>query len=399
MSIKHFGAALAAAALLATPLASRAAVAPSDSLATPYAQFGFDLLRSVRGEDPKANVFISPTSLAVALAFAADGARGSTRDGMLRTLHVSGSAAAFDAANRALADRIAKTTAVKLTMANALWLQTGFAVKPQFTTVARQVFGAQASNLDFRKPGAVDVVNAWAKAHTDGLIPKVLDSIDPSTVVMIANAIAFDGKWTLPFDKAATKPHAFDVAWSATRSVHMMNNTAKYAYAEGDGLQTIRLPYADRSFAMYVVLPKDAATLDGFVAGITPARFDALRASLVDRKGTIGLPRFHITFNKKLNGELARLGMAQAFQHDADFGNIHQAPPALAIDEVRHASYLNVDEAGTQAAAVTTVGMKLLSIRVEQPPFSMIVDRPFLLAIRDEKSGQLLFVGTIVDPG
>jgi len=396
---KRIGAALAAAGLLATPLASRAAIAPPVSLAAPYAQFGFDLLRVVRAEDPKANVFISPTSLAVALAFAADGARGTTRDQLLHALHATGSASAFDAANRALADEIAKTTAVKLTMANALWLQTGFAVKPQFVSVARSVFGAQASNLDFRTPGAVDAVNAWAKAHTNGLIPKVLDSIDPATVVMIANAIAFDGKWTVPFDKAATKAHAFDVAWSATRSVHMMNNAAKYAYAESGGLQTIRLPYADKSFAMYVVLPKDAATLDRFIAGLTPARFDALRASLVERKGTIGLPRFHITFNKKLNGELARLGMAQAFQHDADFGNIHAAPPALAIDEVRHASYLNVDEAGTQAAAVTTVGMKLLSIRVEEPPFSMIVDRPFLVAIRDEKSGQVLFVGTIVDPG
>lgn len=395
---KRIGVALAAAGLLATPLGSCAATAPPVSLATPYAQFGFDLLRVVHAEQPKDNVFISPTSIAVALALAADGARGATRDGILRTIHATGSAAAIDAANAALAAEIAKTTAVKLTMANALWLQTGFAVKPQFVTVARRAFGAQVGNLDFRRPTAVGVVNAWAKTHTDGLIPKVLDTIDPSTVVMIANAIAFDGKWTLPFDKADTKPHPFHVDWTGNGTVQMMSHAARYAYAEGDGLQTIRLQYADRSFAMYVVLPKDEATLDAFVKNASAARFEALRASLVDRKGTIALPRFQIAFNRKLNGDLARLGMAQAFQHDADFGNIHPAPPVLAIGDVQHASYLKVDEAGTQAAAVTTVGMKLLSIRVEEPPFSMIVDHPFVVAIRDEKSGQLLFLGTIVNP-
>ncbi len=396
---KRFGTALVAAGLLVLPLGSSAANAPVASLATPYAQFGFDLLRVVRADGPAKNVFISPTGIAVALAFAADGARGATRNGILRVLHATGSAASFDAANRALADGIAKTTAVKLTMANALWLQTGFAVKPQFVTVARQVFGAQAANLDFRKSGAVNTVNAWAKAHTNGLIPKVLDEIDPSTVVMIANAIAFDGKWKLKFDKAATRTHPFHIAWTSNGSVKMMNNTAKYGYVEGNGLQTIRLPYADGSFAMYVVLPKDAATLDAFVKNASAASFETLRTSLVERNGSIALPRFHIAFNRKINGDLARLGMSQAFQHDADFGNIHTPPPVLAIGDVHHASYLKVDENGTQAAAVTTVGMKLLSIRVEQPPFTMVVDRPFVVAIRDETSGQLLFLGTIVDPG
>lgn len=399
MTFKRIGSALAAAGLLATPLASHASTAPAPSLATSYAQFGFDLLRVVRAEQPKTNVFVSPAGIAVALALAADGARGATRDGILRTIHASGSAPAIDAANAALATEIAKTTSVRLAMANALWLQTGFAVKPQFVTVARRAFGAQVGNLDFRQPGAAGVVNAWAKAHTGGLIPKVLDTIDGSTVVMIANAIAFDGKWTLPFDKTATKPHPFDAGRATPANVQMMYGTAQYAYAAGDGLQTIRLPYADKSFAMYVVLPKDAAALDAFVAGATPARFDALRAALQTQKGTIGLPRFHIAFAAQLNGALSKLGMAQAFQHDADFGAIHAAPPALAIGDVRHASYLNVDEVGTQAAAVTTIGIRTTSIRVEPPPFTMIVDRPFVVAIRDEKSGQLLFLGTIQDPG
>ncbi|MDQ2991554.1 MAG: serpin family protein [Candidatus Eremiobacteraeota bacterium] len=396
---KRLSTALAAAGLLVMPLVSSAANAPVASLATPYAQFGFDLLRVVHADEPNTNVFVSPTGIAVALAFASDGARGATRDGILGVLHASGSAASFDAANRALARAIAKTTAVKLTMANALWLQSGFAIEPQFVTIGRRVFGAQAANLDFRMPGAAAVVNAWAKAHTNGLIPHVLDSIDPATVVMIANAIAFDGKWTLPFDRSATKAHPFRVAWTKNGTVKMMHNVAKYAYADGNGLQAIRLQYADRSFAMYVVLPKDAATLDAFVKNASSASFDKLRESLVERKGSIALPRFHIAFNRKINGDLARLGMSQAFQHDADFGNIHAAPPVLAIGDVHHASYLNVDEAGTQAAAVTTVGMKLLSMHVEEPPFAMVVDRPFVVAIRDETTGQLLFLGTIVDPG
>ncbi|HVS46331.1 MAG TPA: serpin family protein [Verrucomicrobiae bacterium] len=399
-----FRAAVALACCLMTGYAAASAIGPAtpdpatQTLARPYATFGFDMLRELRSEQPNTNVFISPTSIAVALAMTANGAGGTTRSAIMQTLRTGGmSMDVFNAANRALRSQIAHTTAVRLAMANALWLQTGFAVRPQFTNTARAVFGAQVGNLDFRNPRSVDTVNAWADKHTDGMIPKVLDTIDPSTVVMLANAIAFKGKWTLPFAPASTAKHNFTTASGTIKTVEMMSHAGRYAYVQSGGVAAIALPYADRSFAMYVVLPENAAALDAFVRGLTTTSFDALIASLQMQSGTIQIPRFRISYDTKLNGALNKLGMGVAFTRAADFRNIRPAT-RLEISDVHHASFLNVDEEGTQAAAVTTVGIKMLAIRVEPPPFTMIVDHPFLVAIRDERSGQLLFLGTIVDP-
>lgn len=393
---------LGSALALAFCVSAGASAAPAptaSNLAQSYAQFGFDLLRELRSERPGGNVFISPTSIAVALAMAANGANGATRSAILSALHVNGlPIGSVNDANRALASQIAGTTAVRLTIANALWLQTGFAVRPQFVETMRGRYTAQVGNLNFRSPRAVDTVNAWAKQHTDGMIPKVLDSIDPSTLLMLANAIAFKGKWTTPFSVSATTAHAFTTGAGKSTSVEMMSHTDRYAYASSAGAQMIALPYADGSFAMYVVLPKDSAALDTLVHGLTPSSFDSMVESLTTQKGTIELPRFQVSYDTKLNRALAKLGMGIAFTRAADFDNMHVPPPPIAIGEVDHVSYLQVNEAGTKAAAVTTIGMRATAIRVEPPPFTMVVDHPFLLAIRDERSKQLLFLGTIANP-
>jgi serpin B len=377
-----------------------AAPAPTASkLAQSYAQFGFDLLRELRSERAGGNVFISPTSIAVALAMVANGANGATRSAILSAIHVNGlPIGSVNDANRALASQIAGTTAVRLTIANALWLQTGFAVRPQFVGTMRGRYTAQVRNLDFRSPRAVDTVNAWAKQHTDGMIPKVLDSIDPSTLLMLANAIAFKGKWSTPFSVSATTAHAFTTGAGKSTSVEMMSHSDRYAYASNGGTQMIKLPYADGSFAMYVILPKDSTALDTLVRGLTASSFDLLTGSLITQKGTIELPRFQISYGTKLNRALAKLGMGIAFTRAADFDNMHVPPPPIAIGEVDHVTYLQVNEAGTKAAAVTTIGMHATAIQVEPPPFTMVVDHPFLLAIRDERSQQLLFLGTIANP-
>jgi serpin B len=150
---------------------------------------------------------------------------------------------------------------------------------------------------------------------------------------------------------------------------------------------------------MYVVLPQDARTMESFLGTLTPDTFAELRSSLESTHGTIELPRFTATYAATLNGMLAKLGMGIAFSSGANLDGIHPAPPPLRISEVRHASFLKVDEEGTEAAAVTTVGVVAMALRREPAPFHMVVDRPFFLAIRDERSGQILFTGTIADPG
>lgn len=380
------------------------------TLSPPYERFGLNLLKQAQTASPNGNVFISPTGIAAALAMAANGASGSTRAAMLKTLGVNGmSMDAFDSANNALAASLTDRGGVQLSMANAMWLQKDFPVNAGFRKTAHDAFGAQVANLDFKSPSAVDTVNSWVDKHTNGRIPKMLDSIDRGTIALLANAIAFKGKWKLPFDPKETKSQPFTTSTGNSMQVPMMSSTATYAYAETNGAQAIRLPYGDGSCSMYVVLPSKLyepagahippnASLDGYVGWLTSDRFDAMVASLHDQKGTIELPRFSITWDATLNKMLENLGMGIAFSDAANFDEIHKAPPSLAITQVRHSSFLKVDEQGTEATGATTITIGVTAIRVTPPPFSMVVDRPFLVAIRDDRNGQLLFVGTISKP-
>src|SRR5271156_256629 len=278
------------------------------SLAQPYAQFGFEMLRELAAKRPDGNIFISPTSVAVALAMTANGAQGATRDAILATLHSSGqSIDEFNAANRALVEQMGDATSVQLSMANALWLQQGFPVNPSFNKVLQTDYSAQAENLDFRNPEAAHTINAWAAKHTNDRIQKLIDQIDPATVVILTNAIAFKGKWTLQFDPKATQSHDFKNANGATQAAPMMKHSAKYDYGSANGLEAIRLPYADGKFAMYVVLPQDAAHMQSFLQQLTPETFTHLTMSLQNRQGVIKLPRFTLKHQTTLNTILAPL--------------------------------------------------------------------------------------------
>jgi serine protease inhibitor len=392
--------AVAACLMLGTGAIPKADTSPATSaLAKPYAQFGFDVLRQLTSQRPDANVFISPTSIAVALAMTSNGATGTTQTAILKTLHADTQPIdAFNAANRELAEEISKTTAVQLSMANALWLQMGLPVNPSFQQVLQTAYSAQAETLDFRNPASAETINAWVAKHTNDRIQHLVDQVDPLTVAMLTNAIVFKGKWTLEFDPKSTQPHDFKPANGPAFQVPMMKNSDEYAYyADGKGMQAIRLPYADHTFAMYVVLPQDANQLQSFLNQLTPDSFTALVSSLHPQRGTIELPRFTITYDATLNAVLAKLGMGIAFGNNANFDGICQTP-RIQISEVRHASFLKVDEEGTEAAAATSVGMRAMAARIEPQPFHMVVDHPFFLAIRDERNGQLLFTGTIAKP-
>jgi serine protease inhibitor len=370
------------------------------SLAAPYAQFGFDVLRDLWSEHPGDNVFISPTSIAVALAMASNGAKGATRDAILKTLNSHPqSIDAFNADNRALVEEINKATAVQLSMANALWAQKAFPINPSFSQTLENAYSAQAENLDFRDPNSVDTINAWVAKHTNGRIQEILERVDPSTVAILTNAIAFKGKWSLPFDPKMTGTHDFKNSRDSLRKVPMMKHSGEYLYAKDNSLESIRLPYADGTFAMYVVLPSDAKAMHLFLQALTSDRLTSLVSSLQRRSGTIELPRFTIRYRTSLNATLAKLGMGIAFERGADFSGIHQPPPPMRISDVRHASFLKVDEEGTEAAAATSVGVTAaLARRPSEEPFHMVVNHPFFVVIRDERSGQILFTGVVTDP-
>ena len=362
--------------------------------------FAFGLLKQIAGEQPGKNIFISPISVSTVLQMVANGAAGKTRTEMQQVLQTGGLAPdALNAANKDLSQSLNSQTNVILSLANAIWYKKEFHLKPEFVAVNREFFQAELGGLDFTKPESAQTINDWADKSTRGKIKEVVQwPFDPLTRVILANAIYFKGKWDRPFDKKATKDHAFNVLPGGTpKQVPMMWQQADFSYQEGDGFQAVRLPYAGGRLQMYLFLPATNSSPTKLLADLNGETWsNKILPGFHDCKGTLALPRFKLDYDVLLNDPLKALGMRSAFTSDADFSAMADEP--LFVSEVKQKSFVEVNEEGTEAAAVTTVTMRAMAIMEPLKPFEMIVDRPFLFIIGDNRTQSILFMGVIYDP-
>jgi serine protease inhibitor len=385
-------------ALVFLSCSASAPAAAGDGIAASYDRFGFSLLHRLADAEPGKNVVISPASVAIALAMTANAAAGKTRDQILTTLGVGGGdAAAFDAANARLLDALHHPgDDLQFSVANALWLNPHLPLQPEFARVNRSVFDATVQIVEFGDPSAADTINAWVKRQTNGLIPTIVDSTDPLDAAILTNAIATKAKWLVPFEKSATRDAPFhDGAVSTT--VSMMGREGSFAYAHHAGWQIARLPYRGDRFAMYVLLPDSGTRLADALRKLDAAAFDAAAGALREQPLWFAMPRYTAAYKARLNEPLAALGMALPFETGADFSGLVRPPQRARISGVNHRVFVRVDEDGTEAAAATSVEIQTLSVRMP-PSTKMIVDRPFLMVIRDDRSKQILFAGAIYEP-
>ena len=269
-----------------------------------------------------------------------------------------------------------------------------------FLDINREYFDAEVAGLNFRSSGAVDIINDWVKDKTHDKIDGIVNPpIPPEMMMYLLNAIYFKGSWTHKFDSLATQDDFFALPDGDSTAVRMMQKTREYGYHEDSAVQMISLPYGAKHFDMVVMLPRPGIDINDFVAGLTPDSLHWKLRILNDRKGTIRLPRFKVEFETTLNNVLQELGIRQAFSADsADFFGI--SDDTLFISEVKHKSFVEVNEEGTEAAAVTSIGMVTsTAFEMPRPPFEMVVDRPFVFLIRQQQSGSILFMGRVTDPG
>ena len=226
-----------------------------------------------------------------------------------------------------------------------------------------------------------------------------VERIPAQTVLYLINAVWFKGSWKEPFDEQYTKPEDFRLPDGSKQQVPMMRRSDTFAYLENERFQAVRLRYGEaQRFSMYVFLPAEEVGLEGFFEGLDGEVWSGWMAGFGDRRGGLQMPRFRVEVGLTLNDALKALGMGVAFDSSkADLSGIAETSGTLYVDTVRHKVFIEVDEEGTEAAAATSVAVGLTA---ERPgaPFSMIVNRPFFCAIRDDVSGALLFVGTVVDP-
>jgi len=369
---------------------------------------GFRLLDAVQKKHPHSNVVLSPVSAALDLSMALNGASGDTAQQMKALLAFDDAdLPAINAANAQLVQTL--TTPVKsvvLSVADSLWADSRrMALRKAYVEQMQRYYGAEVADVDFGSEATPARINAWVEKKTQGKIPKIIDRINPADVALLLNALYFKGQWTDKFDATKTQPHDFTLADGSAKKVPLMDQSAKFDYFETKDMQAIRLPYGTGDLAMDVLLPEPHSSLAALETELTPQNWKTWQGLFVERRGEIGLPRFELKAQYLLNEPLQDLGMKRAFEAGAaQFQEIFEpgpgqsAGPNFYISSVLQATYLKVDEEGSEAAAVTSIGITMTAVRPEPLPFRMIVDRPFFCAIEDRRSHALLFVGAIYDP-
>ncbi len=362
--------------------------------------FAFGLLRETARSDSSSNIFLSPLSASMALGMTMNGAQGETLAGMKTALGFGAvSLADADQSYRSLIDLLlGLDSSVDMRLANSIWARQGIVFQQSFYDAVRQYFDAQVTSLDFASPNAAPMINQWVKDATAGKITQIVDDpIDSSLIMFLINAVYFKGSWRDRFDPANTRDAPFNLAGGGTRTVKMMHNSSDGAYfVAPDGTQGIQLPYGRGAFVMDVVLPPAGTPLPDLVARLDTATWNGWLRGLQNVKLDLALPRFTLEYSKLLNDPLARLGMGLAFSPGlADFDAMCQPGAGCYIEFVKQKTFVNVNEEGTEAAAATSVGIGPTSAPVR---IVFVVDRPFLVAIRERFSGTILFLGAIGAP-
>jgi serpin B len=368
--------------------------------------FAFALLQQIASANPDQNLVLSPYSVSTALAMTYAAARGTTAEQMQTTLHFTLDQPqlheAFNAADLALASRGqaavgADGTAFRLDVSNALWAQRGSPIEPPFLDTLALNYGAGVFLADFAKSpeAARGSINRWVSDQTEQLIPELLraGTIKSNTRFVLTNTVYFNAGWETKFDQASTSDAAFTKLDGSQVMAPLMHNSFAVPYAQGSGYQAVALPYASDELAFVAVLP-DPGTYPKLEAGLSAAWFDTLDSQWSMAQVAVALPKLDYKAQMSLKPQLIALGMSAPFGGDADFSGLSSEP--VLIDDVIHEAVLKVFEGGTIAAAATAVTFQRKS--GVSSDHTLNFDHPFFFAILDRPSGELLFVGRVLDP-
>jgi serine protease inhibitor len=364
-------------------------------------KFGIKLFKEIVKEEGDANIFISPLSVSMALGMTYNGANGSTKEAMEKTLELTG--LTVEEVNESYKNLIRLLTQldpkVQFDIANSIWYRDALTPETEFLDICNQYFDAQVTGMDFSAPQAADVINAWVDENTNGKIKEIVDKpIDPLIVMFLINAIYFKGAWTYQFDEELTKDDWFYLADGSAISCRMMEQRARHKCLANDVFDAVDIPYGDGGFSMTIFLPHRHLHTDDIMAQLDQDNYDLWISSLSFPQDSFNvyIPKFKLECELKLKEILGSLGMGIAFEPaGADFSKMYK-DVRVWIDRVKHKTFVEVNEEGTEAAAVTSVGIRPESWPPYYPGFR--ADRPFVFVIRENESGVILFIGKIAEP-
>lgn len=360
--------------------------------------FAFRIFKEMYTADTEGNLFISPASISTALAMVMNGAKGNTLNEMMDTLGFKGiDQAEVNSGFAYLVSLLNRNEGgVELSLANSIWIRKGFNVLDTFKAVNSDYFAASIEELDFNDPGAPVTINDWVRETTNGKIDGIVgDTIHPATVMFLINSIYFKGEWKTPFDPDRTYSSDFFVDGTATGTVDMMNYKNDTMYYEGNGYKIISLPYGEEDMVMDLILPDEGIKTADFIRSFGLKDYKAALAGLTEESEVIvSIPAFKAEYETKLNDVLHELGIRDLFSSVCDLSGINGSGD-LFVSEVKHKTYIDVNEEGTEAAGVTSVEIRLTAV---MDPTEFIADRPFLYTIRDTRTESILFMGVFDTP-
>ena len=354
--------------------------------------FAFNIFRQLNTEDENRNIFISPLSISTALSMTYMGAGTTTKEAMAKALEYTGAddeilAEGYRNLIRYLSQLDNK---IELDISNSLWIREGEQIKEAFLSGSKDIFNASINYQDFSAENAADTINQWISGATKGKIKKLLEPpISPDVIMYLINAIYFKGDWKYKFDEKNTSDALFNAGNGLASQVRMMSKKGKAGYMQGEGFKAVSLPYGSGNTAMYCILPDENVPVNKFIADLDESKWREIQSGMAEANEVeIKLPRFKLEYGvKNLNDSLTALGMGEAFSDQADFSGIRND---ICISRVLHKAVIDVNEEGSEAAAVTGVEMQAVSA---SEPLSFIADRPFIFIIVDDTTGTILFMG------
>jgi serpin B len=356
--------------------------------------FAFDLFNLiVESADKQENLVISPLSVSYAVAMLSNGAAGTTLDGILEAMRVTGIDigslnASYSDLTKAL---LSIDKRVAMNIANSVWIENMFTPKNPFIKALTDYYDAETHNFSITDPTVPDIINAWIEDKTNGIIKEMIDELEDNTVMLLINAIYLKARWKYEFDKSDTRDRPFNISSEEQVSVPVMYNKNKFKALSANGFLVAEMPYGQGNYVMNVILPPE--DVEGKCT-ITRAQFDTWMAGLSMKEAEIYMPRFKFGYKSGLNPHLTDMGMGTAFNPGfADFSNISDLD--LYVDEVLHQAHIETNEEGTEAAAAIAI-----SIGVTSMPdiFILNLNRPFFFVIREIQTSSIIFMGRVSDP-
>lgn len=362
-------------------------------------QFGLELFQKINANDTEGkNIMMSPLSVSLALAMAYNGAEGTTREQMEDMLHkLNLTPDEINQSYKTLVDALkSHDVKVELDIANGIFYHQDYTIKNYFLNTNKEYYNAEVKSLNFGNgANTLSTINGWVKNKTHDKIESILDVISPYDVMVLVNAVYFNGEWSYRFEKENTDNRVFFYDDGSSSSVPTMMIKEKFNYFKHENFEMLELPYGSGKFSMIVFLPGEKTTVNQMIAMLYPGNMKIWLDQMEGWEKKVFMPKFEFKYDNSLNDELQALGMTDAFSpNNANFKGITDEQQ-IYISEVKHKSYIKVDEKGTEAAAVTGITFETTSVGISD---IFAVDHPFVFAIKEKDTNAILFIGKVTNP-